>query len=373
MPQKGTPKTVTITKELAPILEAGLYTPPFEIKFGENRAFEDGVLEEIELLRTGTFFAHGEKVEISREHLASFVKNFDEKVRGIDLAIDYSHDNEGKAAGWIKEVFLHGPTQEILKARIKWTDKGRQMLAEKEFRYVSAEFHLNYRDNETLKTYGPTLLGAGLTNRPVVKHMQPVVQLSENNGQRMQVLLAKLDDLQKELDGVKMDLQTEENEDLKPEVTEMPTELETKLEKELAAEKAKTAELSQKVGDYEAKEKKFAEEKAAEAKKAEFDALLKSNKAVEAQREAFLAGDLKKFAELAQEPKTVRLSEDAKDDGDADEKLSENAVAAEVIKLSEALVKDGKAKNIGEAVSAVLRDPAHKALSEAYSAGKTKL
>ena len=32
------------------------------------------------------------------------------------------------------------------------------------------EFTFNYKDNEELKDHGPTLLGAALTNRPVIKN-----------------------------------------------------------------------------------------------------------------------------------------------------------------------------------------------------------
>ena len=44
---------------------------------------------------------------------------------------------------------------------------------------MSPDFTFNYVDNETLNEYGPTLFGAGLTNRPVIKNMEPVIQLSE--------------------------------------------------------------------------------------------------------------------------------------------------------------------------------------------------
>lgn len=354
--------------KLAPTAENSFYTPPFEIKLGENSSFDDGPPDDVELLRVGTFYHKGEKIDVTREHLNSFIKNFSEQVRGIDLAIDYSHENDGKAAGWITQVYLDGPTKEVLRAKVKWTETGRKMLAEKEFRYVSAEFHMAYRDNETLKAYGPTLLGAGLTNRPVVKHMQPIVQLSESNtGQAMEVVLAKLDQLQKELDAVKMNLQTKENEPEKEEI-EMPTELEL-LQAQLTEMKAQNATLQEKVNTLECDAKKFSEEKAAAAKKDEFDGLLKANKAVEAQREAFMSGDLKKFAELAQEPKTVRLSEGA----EGDETENEETVSAKIMKFAEKLVADKKAPDLGAAISAVLADPEHKALSEAYANGVTKL
>ena len=70
-------------------------------------------------------------------------------------------------------------------ARVDWTPNGEKILAEKEFRYLSAEFDVDYTDNETPDiSHGTVLLGAGLTNRPVIKRMDAVITLSENSLQR---------------------------------------------------------------------------------------------------------------------------------------------------------------------------------------------
>jgi phage I-like protein len=105
-------------------------------------------------------------------------KNFDAKVRGIDLAIDYAHESDQIAAGWIKGLELSNGNTELW-AIVEWTPQGRKRLSDKEFRYLSADCSFDYEDNERGEKHGPTLLGAALTNRPVVKGMRPAVELTE--------------------------------------------------------------------------------------------------------------------------------------------------------------------------------------------------
>ncbi len=44
----------------------------------------------------------------------------------------------------------------------------------------SIDFTDNHQDVESLETFGPLLYGFALTNRPFVKGMKPVVQLSDD-------------------------------------------------------------------------------------------------------------------------------------------------------------------------------------------------
>lgn len=140
----------------------------------------DDVPSDVELIRVGTFFheQYG-KLNITPKELKSFVKNFNDHIRRVDLAIDYKHENEDIAAGWIKKVYLSEDGNSLW-AKVKWTPNGKRVLADQEFRYLSAEFIMDYQDNETLRKFGPTLMGAGLTNRPFVKGMEPTNQLSES-------------------------------------------------------------------------------------------------------------------------------------------------------------------------------------------------
>ena len=139
--------------------------------------FSDSLPHIIEAARVvkGYHASYGE-VEITKEMLLSFAENFKKQVVGIDLMIDYDHD-QAEAAGWIKSVYL-SPDQTILYAEVKWTPKGAQCLSDRSFRYFSPEFVRNYTHPHTGVSHGPTFLGGGLVNRPFLK-MEAIVSMKE--------------------------------------------------------------------------------------------------------------------------------------------------------------------------------------------------
>lgn len=299
---------------------------------------EGAPAKKVQLLRVGSFNYFDEEMEISPEILASMVKNFEAKIRGVDLAIDYAHNNHLEAAGWIRALSLENEGRELW-AEVEWTPAAEKKLADKEFRYLSAEFAFALVDEETNAEHGPTLLGAGLTNRPFVKNMAPVIELNEGKGKYAMTLeeaKKKLEEMEK-----KMGEKDEEIEGLKA------------AQKKLAEEK----ELS---------ERKAAEEKALAEKKSKFDRLLTEGKVVEAQRDAFMSGDAVKLAELAQNVKLFEVGSGAtpppSDSRTTD--LSAEDAEAEVISLAEKMVTEKKV-TLGEAMNAVLR--ANPKLHEAYA------
>lgn len=123
--------------------------------------------------RTGHFWdpRYG-NFEISLDMLKSMVRNFDANVVGTDIALDVSHKPQDGAAGWIRRLFLDGNK---LRAAVEMTPFGVDALKNRGMKYLSAEFADNFVTNEEPRTaHGPTLLGAALTPRPVIKHMDPV-------------------------------------------------------------------------------------------------------------------------------------------------------------------------------------------------------
>lgn len=71
---------------------------PIAIQLGETAS---AAPEKIQVIRTGTF--HHEKYgkfEVTKSHLLSFVENFKNNVRQIDLALDYAHESDKEAAAW---------------------------------------------------------------------------------------------------------------------------------------------------------------------------------------------------------------------------------------------------------------------------------
>lgn len=268
--------------------------------------------KEVQLMRTGSFdHPFFGEFEITEKVFKQMVTNFNNKVRRIEIAFDYGHENGERASGWIEGLRIHkdetlGETAELL-ANVKWTPDASKAIVNHEWKYTSAEFMENYKDTETKEEFGWTLFGAALTNRPFIKGMEPVLELSEEQiknkkiqGDNMDLkeMEAKLTKLSDKVDG-----QTDEIKTL--------NESNIKLSEENASLKKDNETL---------KADKIASEKAAKEaeQKAKFDEMLKKGTVVEAQRESYMANDAAKFAELAQ---PVKLTPQG-DGKDPDKKVS---------------------------------------------------
>lgn len=326
---------------------------PFLIQLAEG----DAIPEEIQLFKVGKFYdpRYGE-FEITTPMLLSMVNNFKKGVRGIDLAVDFAHDTEGKSAAWFKDVYLSDDGK-TLWAKVEWTPSGKDTVKSKEFRYISPDFTNDFMNNETKETFGPTLNGAGLTNRPVIKGMEPIVQLSEvpniNNNT-----------------GGNMDPKDQEIADLKKKVAD----LEAKLAKDPGAGnepddmmqmKQQLADMTKKCADYEAANKQAAEAQKLAEKKGKFDIMLKEGKVVEAQREPFMKDDMGKFTELAQPLKLSEIGSGGTGDGNKGKSVIEQVRELAAVKLSEK-----KAHDLGAAYTMVLSE--NKELAAEYYKQTTK-
>lgn len=147
---------------------------------GFHATLEEGKTQSfVTVTRTGTFSdpRYG-KFEITKAMLLSMVKNFDARVYGQDIFIDVSHRPDNGAAGKVLALKVEG---DRLRALVDWTPYGVDAIKNKGYTYLSAEFHENWQDNEAGNTHGCVLLGAGLTVRPVIKKLDPVM-LSEVSG-----------------------------------------------------------------------------------------------------------------------------------------------------------------------------------------------
>ena len=305
---------------------------------------DSNVGDKVQLFRVGTFH-HAEygKFNITPELLKTMEQNFKLGVRGVDLAIDYRHDSEDVAAGWIKEVTLSEDGKELW-ATVEWTPNGSKVLSEKEFRYLSPEFVFDYQDNETLKTYGPTLLGAGLTNRPTIKKMEPVIELSEYSEPLKQNKEVKSMDPKKEIMAL-----------LDKMSPEQLAEILAKLKPAPESESPEMAEMKKKLADAEKQLADAAQAKACSEKKQAFAKLLSEGKVCKAQEEAYLSGDMVKFAELTA---TVKLSETGSGQSPAQPASPESpdAAQAEDIRLAQLKLTEKKAVGMDTAISLVLSE-----------------
>ena len=324
-----------------------------QIKLAENNEPP----REVQVLRVGTFFdpRYGQ-FQITKQMLLSMKKNFDDNVRKLSLAFDFKHESEDIAAGWFQTVNLRNDDTELW-AEVEWTVEGARKLADRLFRYVSADFSANYIDNETLKEHGPCLLGAALTNRPVIKGMDPIT-LTEGEGKMdekdklIAQLQAKIADLEKQLKGGSED---------KGEDMEMG-----KMKEAMAAKEKELADMKAKCSEYEAATKKAAEEKQLAEKKARFEKLLSEGKAVKAQEEAYIAGDMDKFFELSE--KTHSKNEGHS--GEGNNNATEKSALDQILELAEKKVEEKLAKDSGSAISLVLDE--NPELKKAYESGFKK-
>lgn len=292
---------------------------------------KEGV-ERFQILKTGKFYddRYGE-FDITEKMLSEMVSNFDAGVRGVDIMLDYKHDTEAEAAGWFKslsvEPFGDG---HALFADIDLTPPGRKKLSDKEFRYLSADFDPDYHTNERpVKKCGCVLLGAALTNRPVIKGMAPAVQLGEQPYQGNNTMddKNKLAEMEKKL----ADMESNQQKLMEAVGVSSPDELLKKIE-EMKTPKVEIEageEMKKELSEMKDKLAKLESEKDTAEKESKFNLLLAEKKAVPAQRDAFMKGDMAEFAAKAQ---ALNFSEKGHGDvpadlskEDAEKQLSEKA------------------------------------------------
>lgn len=117
----------------------------------------------------GAFFVDEESAEL-------VVRAFEE--HGTDLPIDYEHqtlggefaspDGKAPAAGWIKSLSAE-PGIGIV-GHIEWTQQGRDMLAAREYRYLSPVALIRKSDRKLVGIHS-----AALTNKPAIVAMEAIV------------------------------------------------------------------------------------------------------------------------------------------------------------------------------------------------------
>lgn len=307
----------------------------------------------VELLKSGTFMhpnAPQGKFTVDEIVLNRMKVNFEENVRklkGKDLPVNYSHQWKDRAAGWIKELDLREDDngKKRLFALVEWTPKAREAIAEKEFRYISAELDFNHIDNETGVSHGPTLLGAGLINRPHIKDMEVILQENEitrgvnKMEEQLKELMQKVAKLETTVSQLMAEKQgmAKELEEKKAEMAEL-SEAKTKSETELSEAKTKLEKVEQ--------------EKETAVKEEKFKVFLKEGRITPAQKDAFM----KMSVELAEEVfgKQVINSDGSGHGNDSDGNTNTKTAEDQVTELAQAKMKENKELELSEAYSQVL-------------------
>lgn len=116
--------------------------------------------------------------------------------RGNDMVIDYEHqtlkDIQAPAAGWIRKLVNRG-TQGLF-AVVEWTEKAKNYLMNREYRYFSPVLILSKGDRKILQ-----IMNVGLTNAPKINHLNSIVakaasMQSGNNFQKGESLMNQEND-----------------------------------------------------------------------------------------------------------------------------------------------------------------------------------
>lgn len=151
------------------------------LAFAENSVLGDDGLLWIEALPAKTWHTpvYGE-VPVTREKLDSFIRNFNDNVRGQEVMTGYEHGLDvakgNKASGTYKKFEIR-PNQEgidSLWAGIEPTPTALEEIKNKEWKYFSLEWDDEWTHPETQQVYNDVIVGGALTNRPVAKGMLPI-------------------------------------------------------------------------------------------------------------------------------------------------------------------------------------------------------
>jgi hypothetical protein len=309
----------------------------------------------LEILKVGSFDSpsHG-KFTITKEMLEQTKKNFDSNTHRMadhdgspQIPLNFSHDKGGKAAGWIKELELNDEGT-ILIGKLHLTPSGREAVDNKEFAFASAEFSFKHYDPELNQEFDNVLTGVALTNIPFMKGLKSI-ELTEINMEQILQLLEGLTDEEKVIISEKIKSMMPVSE---------PISEEPKID---AEEKEVDAEIEPKI-----EEKKFSEseikltnEISILKKEIEFNELLIDGKVAPIQKEAFIKGDMKEFAEKSCNSLNFQQDSDSKEPKEVlEEKEIKDTEAAEekVLELAEALCAKDSSLSFAQASKQVLSE-----------------
>jgi len=293
--------------------------------------FDDGNAKApvaLQLLRTGEFKHFLGDFKLDKKDFENMVKNFKADVIPNDLALDFVHNNQDRAAAWFTGLRIEAAegsrNASELWMDLKWTTSGRKLIEGGEFRYTSAELHLDYQDPQSLKRFGPTILGAALTNRPFVKGMEPATQLSEME---------------------KIEMENKEIEELKGQMKLLSDRVDGK--------ESEIKKLKDSVSSKDTELKKLKEEKELSEKTSVFDKMFTEGKVVEAQREHYMSGDMVKFSEAA---KPINLGGKGNQEKVGEEDPGNEDVEGKIISLADKKMEKDKELSVADAQREVLRE-----------------
>ena len=137
----------------------------------QNDSVNNVVPSQFQIFAYGAIELHqGKSIQMDEATMDRLVDRFN--ARSLDMVIDYEHQTEGTdiapAAGWIKRLINRG--KDGLWAVVEWTERAKNHIANKEYRYFSPVFYVSKKDGSITE-----LLRLALTNAPLINRLRPIM------------------------------------------------------------------------------------------------------------------------------------------------------------------------------------------------------
>lgn len=134
------------------------------------KELDGNVPTEIQVIPYGKIDTPKGPFAVDDESVTAVINAFDTQKN--QMVIDYEHQTlmgtEAPAAGWIAKLINKG--KEGIWAAVEWTDRAKQYLINKEYKYVSPVLLTRKSDNKVIR-----LINVALTNQPNIDGMVPLV------------------------------------------------------------------------------------------------------------------------------------------------------------------------------------------------------
>lgn len=127
--------------------------------------------EWIHLLPFGIHETVKGRFEMDQESAERVVLHFNSYFKNVDMVVDFEHqsreEGEAPASGWISEVEIRANG---LWGHVQWTLRATELLAGREYRYLSPVVYVSKKDRKAA-----FLESAALTNNPAFRELEPVI------------------------------------------------------------------------------------------------------------------------------------------------------------------------------------------------------
>lgn len=196
----------SIRKKLQAILDkskmSSRYLGIFPLEFDEDMQIDEqtAIPDTIHLIPIGQWEhdMYGQII-INPSDIREFAMNFNAGVRkGVFITAGHECMTELPAVGWITSVETR---DNGLWGMVEWNDEGKELLADKAFKFFSPEFYRDYEDPQTHQIFRNVLTGGALTKSPYFKELEAIVfsepkiskqfNDNQNNTMDLNAILAK--------------------------------------------------------------------------------------------------------------------------------------------------------------------------------------